>query len=282
MHNPARMAADDSLKRFGGIARLYGNDSLERYLDARVAVVGIGGVGSWAVEALARSGIGNLLLIDLDEICLTNVNRQLHAMDAEIGRQKTAAMADRVKAIHPACRVQIFEGFFNERSAASILDGERIDFVIDAIDSLTHKALLIAETQRRGIPLVVSGAAGGRRDATRVRRTDLAQAGKDPLLRRVRRLLREVHHFPLTPPRSEAPPWGITAVFSDELPVYPANETCAATADPANRGPRVPLRLGCDTGYGSAAHVTATFGLVCAAVALDHLAATPAAALLGQ
>jgi tRNA A37 threonylcarbamoyladenosine dehydratase len=254
--------------RFGGIARLYGRAALERFLGARVAVIGIGGVGSWAVEALARSGIGKLVLVDLDEICVTNVNRQLHAMDGQIGRQKTAAMAERARAIHPACEATVFEGFFNERTAATILDGS-LDGVIDAIDSLAHKALLAAECRRRGLPLVICGAAGGRRDATRLRVTDLARSGKDPLLHQLRRKLRESHGFPKTPVGSAPPLLGIDAVYSDEPPLFPQCDGTVSDERPDGVG----LRLACETGYGTATHVTASFGLVAAGRMLERLAA---------
>jgi tRNA A37 threonylcarbamoyladenosine dehydratase len=147
--------------RFGGIARLYGQAALERFLTSRVAVIGVGGVGSWAVESLARSGIGHLTLVDLDEICITNVNRQLHAMDGQIGRQKTDAMAERALAIHPGCDLQIVHKFFNEKSAAEILDAG-FDAVIDAIDYARHKSLLIAECHKRGIYAVTCARSASR------------------------------------------------------------------------------------------------------------------------
>ena len=162
--------------RFGGIARLYGKAAFGRFLSSRVAVVGVGGVGSWAVESLARSGIGHLTLVDLDEICVTNVNRQLHAVDGQIGRQKTEVMAERARAIHPGAQVEVVPRFFTEHSAAEILTSG-FDAVIDAIDTTRHKALLLAECHRRGIFAVTCGGAGGRRDPTRIRVADLAHSG---------------------------------------------------------------------------------------------------------
>jgi tRNA A37 threonylcarbamoyladenosine dehydratase len=259
-------AVSDLDVRFGGIARLYGREALGRFLGARVAVIGIGGVGSWAVEALARSGIGKLVLVDLDEICVTNVNRQLHAMDGQIGRQKTAAMAERARAIHPECEVTVVEGFFSERSAEAIL-GAGLDGVIDAIDSLGHKALLAAECRRRGLPLVICGAAGGRRDATRIRVTDLARSGKDPLLHQLRRRLREEHGFPKTPVGVDPPLLGIDAVYSDEKPLFPQCDGTVSTVRPEERD----LRLSCESGYGTATHVTAAFGLAAAGRLLERL-----------
>ena len=205
--------------RFGGIARLYGNAALERFLRSRVAVIGVGGVGSWAVESLARSGIGRLTLVDLDEICVTNVNRQLHAMDGQIGRQKTEAMAERARAIHPQSEIIVIPRFFTEASADEILD-EGFDAVIDAIDTTRHKALLLGSCRDRGIFTVTCGGAGGRRDPTRIRHADLAYSGKDPLLHQVRRLLRNEHGFPKTPPGTNPEPMGVEAVFSDEPQIY--------------------------------------------------------------
>lgn len=253
--------------RFGGIARLYGDAALQRFHRARVAVVGVGGVGSWAVEALARSGIGELTLIDLDEICLSNVNRQLHAMNGQIGRQKTEVMAERVRAIHPDCRVIVVPKFFNEATADEIL-AAGFDAVIDAIDSTAHKALLIAQCHRRGIFTVTCGAAGGRRDPTRIRVSDLAQSGKDPLLHQLRRKLRKEHGFPLTPMGKRPAPLGIDAVFSDERQWF---ARCDGEVSLERDEDQAGQRLGCATGYGAATHVTASFGLVAAGRVLEKL-----------
>jgi tRNA A37 threonylcarbamoyladenosine dehydratase len=254
--------------RFGGIARLYGHAALGRFLTARVAVVGVGGVGSWAVESLARSGIGNLTLVDLDEICITNVNRQLHAMDGQIGRQKTEAMAERARAIHPAAVVKIVPRFFAEHSAEEIL-AEGFDAVIDAIDSTSHKALLLAECRARGVFSVTCGGAGGRRDPTRIRVADLAYSGKDPLLHQLRRSLRQHHGFPKTPMGRKPEPLGIEAVFTDEPPVFLQCDGGVSEERPETGG----QRLGCEGGLGSATHVTAAFGMTAAGRVLEHLAA---------
>jgi len=253
--------------RFGGVARLYGQAALERFMRARVAVIGIGGVGSWAVEALARSGVGHLTLVDLDEICVSNVNRQLHAMDGQIGRQKTAAMAERVRAIHPACEVGVVPAFFSERTAALILD-EGFDVLLDAIDSTRHKALLLAECRRRGIFAVTCGGAGGRRDPTRIRVADLAHSGKDPLLLQLRRCLRNDHGFPKVPQHQDPQPLGIEAVFSDEAPVYAQCDGSVSSQRPEDAA----LRLNCASGLGTATHVTACFGLIAAGRVLERLA----------
>lgn len=255
--------------RFGGIARLYGDAALARFLASRVAVIGVGGVGSWAVESLARSGVGHLTLVDLDEICVTNINRQLHAMDGEIGRQKTEAMASRVRAIHPQATVVVVQQFFTEKTAESIL-GVGYDAVIDAIDSTSHKALLLAECHRRGIPVVTCGGAGGRRDATRIRVADLAYAGKDPLLHRIRRGLRHDHGFPKNSQRTLPDPMGIEAVFSDEPQVFHQCDGSVSVERPDHGGSQ---RLNCRSGLGTVTHVTAAFGMIAASRVLERLAA---------
>lgn len=263
----AAMLSEDETSRFGGIARLYGRAALERFLAARVVVVGIGGVGSWTVEALARSGIGKIRMVDLDEICITNVNRQLHAMDGQIGKQKTAAMAERVRAINPGCEVEVHQGFFTERSVNEVLKGE-IAGVIDAIDSMNHKALLLAECKRRAIPVVTCGGAGGKRDATRIKICDLAFSGKDALLHQLRKKLRKEHDFPKVPLGSKPQPMGISAVFSEEPPVYPGSNGEVSCEKPQGAD----MRLSCETGYGTATHVTSTFGVVAAGAMLEILA----------
>ena len=160
--------------RFGGIARLYGQSGLERLRAAHVCVVGIGGVGTWSAEGLARSGIGALTLVDLDEVCASNINRQLHALTETVGRAKVEVMAERIRAINPDCRVIADQKFFNEQSAAELLT-PKFDFVLDAIDSVTNKVLLLANCRQKNLPVVACGGAGGRRDGTLVRTADLAK-----------------------------------------------------------------------------------------------------------
>lgn len=258
---------DDFQQRFGGIARLYGTAALERFRAARVAVIGIGGVGSWTVEALARSGIGHLTLVDLDEICVTNVNRQLHAMDGQVGRQKTEAMAERVRAISPSCDVEILPTFFGDKNADEIL-GRGFDAVIDAIDSLRQKALLLARCKQLGIPVVTCGAAGGRRDPSRIRIADLAHSAHDALLMQVRRELRTHHGFPKAATGKKAKKFKIEAIFSEESPVFPQCDGSVSGEKPVGSN----LRLSCESGYGTAAPVTATFGLIAASRVLEMLA----------
>lgn len=261
---------DDYLNRFSGVARLYGTQALETFRGSHVAVVGIGGVGSWVAESLARSGIGELTLVDLDELCLTNVNRQIHALDGQIGRSKVQTMAERIAGINPACMVHAKECFFSERTVENILNplpGSR-RLVIDAIDAVRPKCLLLAECRKRDLPVIACGAAGGRRDATLIQMADLSRTFNDALLHQVRKNLRGNFGFP----SGEKPKkFGIPAVFSPEDAVYPQADGCVSTDRPDD----LPAGLRCDAGYGTATHITATFGLFAAGEALRILSAAP-------
>ncbi len=246
----------DLQRRFGGVARLYGGAAYERFTRAHAAVIGIGGVGSWTAEALARSGVGALTLIDLDHVAESNANRQIHALGDEFGKAKVLAMAQRIAQINPACRVTTIEEFITAENAATALPAA--DIVIDCIDQVSAKAALIAHCRVRRIAVVTCGAAGGRIDPTRIRQDDLARAHGDPLLSKLRYRLRRQHGFPREGAR-RTPKFGIIAVFSDE-PVRAPSEDC----DPA-------ARLAC-AGYGSSVAVTAPLGFAAAAAALRWLA----------
>jgi tRNA A37 threonylcarbamoyladenosine dehydratase len=207
------------------------------------------------VEALARSGVGALTLIDLDDVCITNVNRQLPALDGNIGRPKVAALADRVRAINPGCRVTLLSEFFLAKTADQLL-ATRYDWVVDAIDGMTNKALLIAECVKRGQPVLTVGGAGGRRDATRIRCGDLGESQGDELLRQVRKKLRRDHGFA----QGEGNIYNVPCVFSNEKPLYPwANGTCSTEQEPGSN-----LKLDCVSGFGSGVFVTGAFGFVAA------------------
>ena len=250
-------------RRFGAIARLYGRDGLERLRTARVCVIGIGGVGSWAAEALARSSVGALTLIDLDEICETNLNRQVHALDETIGRAKVDAMAERIQAINPDCRVTAQQVFFTPANAESIL-AETFDHVVDGIDNVPNKCLLLARCRALGIPIVTAGAAGGRRDPGRVQTADLSRAIHDSLLARVRKILRRDHGFP----RERRWKFRIDCVFSPETTVFPQSDGSVC----ATRDEETELRLDCESGFGTAAFVTGTFGFALAARVVNRIA----------
>lgn len=254
-------APSDYFDRFGGVGRLLGKSGLARLQMARVCVIGLGGVGSWAVEGLARSGVGQLTLVDLDDVCITNVNRQLPALDGELGRPKAAVLADRLRLINPSCRVEIRPEFFTAASKERILgltDG--FDVVIDAIDDVTNKALLIAECVRRSLSCVTTGGAGGKRDGTQVRVADLGESTNDDLLRLTRKTLRREHGFAA----GEGVQFGVRCVYSPERPLYPwADGTCSP-----EREPNSTVRLNCAVGFGTAVFVTASFGFAAAGEAV--------------
>lgn len=242
--------------RFGGILRLYGKDGQERLRRAHVCVIGIGGVGSWAVEALARSGIGTLTLVDLDDVCISNVNRQLHAVTGEFGKPKVEVMAARVKLINPDCVVHAEQILFTPGTAKSLL-APNYDSVLDAIDQTPMKALLIARCRQRELPIVTTGGAGGRRDPTALRVDDLAHSTHDGLLAATRKLLRDEHSFPRDPKQK----FGVPCVFSTEAQVFPAGDgTVCEQPEPGAK-----LRLDCRSGYGTATFVTGAFGFAAAA-----------------
>lgn len=257
-------------ERLAGIARLYGNAAFERFQSSAVMVVGVGGVGSWAAESLARSGIGELILVDPDDLCITNTNRQIHAIDGAYGKPKTRVLAERLRAIQPEIKIREHQEFYSARNAKEILTPHP-DIVIDAIDSLRAKCHLIASCHGQQIPVITSGAAGGRRDTTRIRAADLAHTSKDSLLAAVRRELRNSHGFPKAPERGATEDFGIEAIYSEETPVYP---TCDGGIS-QERPDSLPGGIRCDAGYGSATHVTASFGMATAGKALERLASKP-------
>lgn len=265
----AGQMVNDSELRFGGMARLYGRAGLKRLRAAHVLVVGVGGVGSWTVEALARSGVGTITMVDLDEICVSNVNRQLPALDGTIGRPKVEVLAERIRAINPACRIFARQEFFTEDSAERLLapTDPPVDFVVDAIDAVANKCRLIALCRARRLPVIVCGGAGGRRDPTQVRRADLALATHDRLLSEVRKRLRQEHGFP---PAGKK--FGVDCICSAEIPVFPQKDGSVCPAADAPAEPGESRRLNCDWGFGSATHVTGTFGFAAAAAVINALA----------
>ncbi len=254
-------------QRFSGLGRLYGKKGLERLCSAHIAVVGIGGVGSWTVEALARSGVGEITLVDLDSICVTNTNRQIHALEGQIGREKARAMAERARLINPEVIVHSEVEFFTDKTANQLLSNQ-FDCVVDAIDSITHKCALIGNCRARNIPIVVCGGAGGKMDPTAVSRDDLAFATNDKLLKILRKHLRATYGFPLEPTRE---PFHIPAVYSKEKSRFPWSDGSVCNIPEPGSG----LRLDCSSGLGTAAHVTGTFGFAAAAEAIRLVLAKP-------
>lgn len=253
---------DDFAARFSGIARLYGTAGLEKLHAAHVAVIGVGGVGSWSAEALARSGICRLTLVDLDEVCLTNTNRQIHALEGSIGKAKVTELTERIGRINPDCTVQTRKEFFTEQTADAILGGG-FDYLIDAIDGPTHKCLLLAQCRERRIPVITCGAAGGHRNGTAVRVADLTRAKYDKLLFKVRKQLRQKHSFPRGTRK-----WKLPCVYSAEPVQYPQPDGSVCETKPEMDGS---LKLDCESGLGAATHVTAAFGLAAAGHVVGEL-----------
>ncbi|MGA9334310.1 MAG: tRNA threonylcarbamoyladenosine dehydratase [Rudaea sp.] len=255
-------------QRFAGVDRLYGIGSVARLARTHVCVVGIGGVGSWTAEALARSGVGEMTLIDADDVCVSNVNRQSHALEGEFGRPKVDVVASRMRAINPQARVHALVEFVTTGNLQALLD-RGYDAVIDACDALRIKIEMIAFCKRRKIPIVVSGSAGGRTDPTLITSRDLARTDHDALLALVRRKLRDEHGWTRSPKRY----FGVQAVFSRENVQYPQADgsVCGTRPDNGDAG----LKLDCGGGLGAAMHVTATVGMVAAARTIERLLKPP-------
>ena len=250
---PSPHQAEDEARRFGGLQRLYGLAPAERIRQAHVVVVGIGGVGSWSVEALARSGVRRLTLIDMDHIAESNINRQIHALSSTLGQAKIEAMRERIAQIHPGCQVDTIDDFVSPDNWPQLLPA-RPDAVIDACDQVRAKQAMAAWALREGVLFVSVGAAGGKRQAQQVEVGDLAEVTHDPLLAQLRYQLRKHHDAPRPGQRI-----GVRCVFSREA-VAPPDASCAVEGDGS---------LNCH-GYGSLVGVTATFGL-CAATEVMNL-----------
>ncbi len=242
--------------RFSGVDRLYGQGSVARLAASHVTVVGIGGVGSWAAEALARSGVGRLTLIDADEVCISNTNRQLHALEGSFGRAKVEVMAARLQAINPELQVNAVCRFLTPSSLGALL-GQGEDLVLDACDAFRVKLETIVWCRRRKLPLVVVGSAGGRTDPTQIRVRDLSRTEHDAMLSLIRKKLRQDFNFP----RGRKRYFGVPAVYSLENVQYPQADGSVCGQRP---GSSDSLKLDCDAGLGAAMHVTTAFA--CAAV----------------
>ncbi|MBI5917965.1 MAG: tRNA threonylcarbamoyladenosine dehydratase [Nitrosomonadales bacterium] len=246
---------DDHGRRFGGLDRLYGDGARLALHGARVAVVGVGGVGSWAVEALARSGIGQLTLIDFDQIALSNVNRQIQALSSTYGQAKVLALQARIRDINPDCQVSAIEDFLTLENLKQLIPAGGYDVVIDACDNARVKAALIAHAHWNKMRLVVCGAAGGKHDPLKLRQADIGHTTQDALLARIRGMLRKEHKLL---PRKNGK-FGVLCVYLEEPSVK--STTCVSGG------------LNC-AGYGSSVTVTATMGLAAAGICLDWLTKT--------
>lgn len=263
----------DATRRFGGIARLYGDAGLRCFEASHVCVIGVGGVGSWVVEALARSGVGQLTLIDLDHVAESNINRQILADDRTLGRAKIDVMGERVSHINPACRVHTIDDFVTTDNAASLLPGD-FDFVVDCADDFRVKAEIVARCRRARSRVITVGGAGGRVDPTLIRVSDLSRTEHDPLLAAVRRQLRKVYGYTRNPARR----FEVPCVFSSEQIIFAL--AGGAVCRDKSRVDTV-SGLGCSGGLGSATHVTASFGFVAAGHVLGKLA-SPRAPIRGS
>ncbi|MBC3764271.1 tRNA cyclic N6-threonylcarbamoyladenosine(37) synthase TcdA [Neptunicella marina] len=250
-------------ERFGGTARLYGQDAPNILANSHVAIAGIGGVGCWVAEALARTAVGKITLIDLDDLCVTNTNRQLHALADTIGQPKVDVMAQRLKAINPDCKVICIEDFVASDNVAEVLHNE-LDFVVDATDSIKAKAAMIAHCKRNKLPIITIGGAGGQTDPTRIQVGDLSKTIQDPLASKLRNLLRKEYRFSSNPKRK----FGISCVFSSEQLVYPQADGSVCQTKNLSDGS---VKLDCNNGFGASVAVTGTFGFVAAARVIDKL-----------
>ncbi|QHM72259.1 tRNA cyclic N6-threonylcarbamoyladenosine(37) synthase TcdA [Mixta intestinalis] len=263
-----RVLSDAWRQRFGGTARLYGQDALQLFADAHICVIGIGGVGSWAAEALARTGIGTITLIDMDDVCVTNTNRQIHALQGNVGKAKTEVMAERMLAINPECTVHCVDDFITPDNTAELM-GAGYSYVIDAIDSVRPKAALLAWCRRNKIPVVTTGGAGGQIDPGQIQVADLAKTIQDPLAAKLRERLK--HDFGVV--KNSKGKLGIDCVFSTEALVYPQPDGSVCASRSTAEGPK---RMDCASGFGAATMVTATFGFMAVSHVLKKMMAKAA------
>ena len=253
-------------ERFAGVERLYGAGSLDTLAQAHVCVIGIGGVGSWAAEALARSGVGHLTLIDADEICVSNTNRQLHALDGEYGKSKVGVIEKRLHAINPAIRIDAIERFLTTSTLDELLD-RGYDVVLDACDAFRVKLEAIAWCRRRKLPMVTVGSAGGRTDPTQIRVRDLSRTEHDAMFSLIRKKLRQDFNFPKNPDRY----FGVSAVYSLQNVQYPQPDgTVCGTRPPVAHGTEA-LNLACGGGLGAATHVTGAFAFAAVGKVMERL-----------
>jgi tRNA A37 threonylcarbamoyladenosine dehydratase len=237
-------------QRFGGIARLYGLSAFQKISSSHILVIGIGGVGSWAVEALARTGVAEITLVDLDDICITNTNRQIHALKETVGKFKIEVMEQRIYEINPSCKVYLFQGYLNDKNLDKIFS-RRFDYVIDACDDFSNKCLLIDYCKNHHVNLIVIGGAGGKKDPLQIKVTDLSFSQNDKLLMRIRKKLRQDYSFP----GENAGEFGIWSVWSHERAVYPTSDGCITFTPPKE----LSKNMDCSEGFGAASFLTGAF-----------------------
>lgn len=248
------------------VSRVYGQSGLQKLCEAHVCIVGLGGVGSWIAEALARSGVGQLTLIDHDDVTESNINRQVHADYTTLEQSKVEVMANRIQAINPRCACRPIDDMLVDKNIEHYI-GSQFDYVIDAIDAVKFKASLIYFCKRNKIPIITVGGAGGRTDPTKIAVLDLSKTWNDALAANVRRRLRVDYGWSRNPRRR----FGVDCVFSSQQARYPKGDGSVVFNKPGVAG----TRLDCDTGYGSLITVTAAFGLMAAATVMNRLAGLP-------
>ena len=261
------MTSNTQHRRFSGISRIYGDAACQNFQQAHICIIGLGGVGSWVVEALARSAIGAMTLVDLDNVSESNINRQLQATSENFGKAKTTALSERILSINPACQITEIEDFISEENQAEILD-QGYDWVIDCIDNFRTKASLIHYCRRNKIKLLTIGGAGGMTDPSKIEITDLSRSSQDPLLSKVRKLLRQDYNFPTNTSRRFAVP----CVYSKENLVYPDGNGGVTGNKPSGAAAS---GLNCAGGFGSSVCVTAPFGFHAASYVLKKLSEQP-------
>lgn len=248
-------------QRFGGTNRLYGDQQTQLLRNAHFCVIGIGGVGSWVAESLARTAVGKITLFDLDDICVTNTNRQIHAMQNTVGVAKVEAMSERIRLINPDCLVTCVEDFVTEDNVSDMISNE-FDYVIEATDSVKAKAAIVSHCKRQKVPVITVGGAGGQIDPTQIQISDLSKTIQDPLAAKLRSELRRFYNFSTNPKRR----FGVECVFSTEQLKYPQPDGSVCTTKNLQDGS---VKLDCNNGFGASVSVTATFGFVAAARAIN-------------
>ena len=249
--------------RFGGLIRLYGAQACHKLLHSHVLVVGIGGVGSWIAEALVRSGIGKITLMDLDDICVTNTNRQVHTNCETIGQSKTTVMAQRLREINPELVVNCIDDFLNKDNIAQYITAD-FSLTFDAIDNAIDKAEIIAFCQKNNYPIITIGSSGGKKDPSKITYGDLTKTPGDPMFLKIRNNLRRKHGFSRDPEQR----FGIEAIYSTEAMTYPGKNG-ETSSSKALIGPGE--KLDCGSGYGASTMITASFGLMAAARAVEAI-----------
>ncbi len=247
--------------RFGGIERLYGKKSFQQLCSSHVAVVGLGGVGSWVVESLARSAVGKISLFDMDEVCITNTNRQLQALTSTVGKSKAKLLQERILEINPLCEVFCIEDFVTAKTMDKYLTGD-FDFIADCIDGVRHKCDIIDFSKKKNIPIISAGAAAGKTDPSLIRLEDLTRSRNDMLLTRVRKKLRQEYGFSRGDKKFK-----VACVYSEQLAVYPneRGEICTHVAPDSNK------KRDCETGMGTATHLTGTMGFFMASFIINEI-----------